>query len=868
MPTTIDVATLRTILTADASQFNKEMEKAEGLGEQFGVSLQTIGKAAIGGGLALVTGAVAGIGAVVSKTLPMASEFADQIVGLELASRRADVGLETLREAALAVGADSRILGASASGAAEAMTGLFKSGLETTAVFGDMEGFLAGTAELGGALKAAFDLAAASELDVVEASDLAVIALSTLGGELETDAKKAEFVNHAMDTLVRAADASVAEVRDLGEALGMVGPTASALGFGIEETANALALLSTAGITGSRAGSNLDAMLRSLSDPTDAATDALKDLGLTLFDEAGEFKDLEIIVGEFEGALVGMNQEQRSSALGAIFTAQGQRSMNVLLQQGAEGWTDMADDMADATGIAEQSQARAATLSGQWEGFQGTLETLGIQIGAVFMPFAQQLIEWAGQLADQFGPPVLEWFQMASEMVLPLVERVGELLLSGGSLTEWLDLVPDSLMPVVNGIMKFVEAVTPLVEKVVAWLAENVKLQDVLATLGIAIGVVVVNVLAMIAPVVLTFAAVMAAVVLLRQAWENNWGDIQGKTKIVVAWLQENIPIAIEKAREVWEEKLLPALVKVYEFIRDDVIPIIEDVVAWLQENIPLAIAEAKRVWEEVLLPALTTVYEFIRDDVIPIIEDIVDWLEVNIPAAIEEARRVWEDVLLPALTKVWDFLDEYILPIVRDLVDIFVLELQIIIEVLAGLWEKTLLPALTSVWEFLDQNVLPIFRDLFGQLGTDLMPVLETVSAFLQGAFLTALTFVGDAVKNVADWIGTLLDKIREWRKTEVPEDFRPGSPPPLFYALQDINSAMAEMAAIQLPKLSRAWAAPTMGAGTMGAASLGDRMAGAIGNIDRSANVSVTANYANQQSESTVARDVQTVLDLMGWR
>ena len=60
----------------------------------------------------------------------------------------------------------------------------------------------------------------------------------------------AEFVNEAMDNFVKAADASVAEVGDLKEALSNIGPDAARLGFSIEDVNTALALLSTRGIRG------------------------------------------------------------------------------------------------------------------------------------------------------------------------------------------------------------------------------------------------------------------------------------------------------------------------------------------------------------------------------------------------------------------------------------------------------------------------------------------------------------------------------------------------------------------------------------------------------------------------------------------
>jgi len=869
------------------------MEEVEGRGRSFGETLGKLGKLAVGAGLAGITAAVAGVGLAAQKTIPMAMEFTDSIVELDLAAPDTAGSLEDLRKAALMVGGDTKVLGASASGAAEAMTGLFKSGLDVNAIMGDMQGYLAGTAELGGALKGAFDLAAASELDVVQASDAAAVMLATFGGEMESGAEQAEFITAALNNTVQAADASVAEVSDLVEALGMVGPTAAQLGYSIEDTNNALALLSTAGIAGSRAGSNLDAALRSLSDPTNDATDSLRALGIELYDENGNFKDLGTIVGLFENALAGMTQEQKAAYLGSIFTAQGQRAMNVLLQQGAEGWSDMAQATAEATTISDKAAAKAATLSGQWEGFQGVIETLGIQLGDIFLPYATQLLTWAGQIAEQYGPPLLEWFGSVAEAVQPFIQYLGTLLMTGDPLNDFLVDLPDGFRAVIDAVQNatgvlsvlsdWFQLVLPIAIDVAStyWndylvplflsLKEQweTKLQPALAELWAWLQERVPQAIEVVAgfwesTLKPAFQAVATFIV---ETLVPAIGD-------VVAWLIEHLPPAIDAAAQFWTETLQPALNQVWEFIRDNVIPIIQDVVAWLQENIPVAIAEAQRVWEEVLLPALTTVYEFVRDEVIPIIETVVAWLQENIPAAIEEARRVWEEVLLPAITAVWGYLDQYIMPIFRSLVDILVLELQIIIEVLAGLWEKTLQPALETVWDYLSKNILPIFKDLIDWLGGEsgLMPMLEKVASFLQETFLSALEKVGEAFKKATDFLAGFLDKVREWRKTDVPDEYKPGSPPPLYYALQDIGNQMAELSTVRLPQLAAAWATVPATASraepsTMGAMGLGERIAQAM-NIDRSANVTVHANYADRQSESNVARDVQTVLELLGWQ
>jgi len=302
------IATLVVKLKGDIGDFRSKMEESQSLTQRMTSAVQGLGAVTIAGGLGAVTGAIGGMAAVIKTTLPLAQDFQEQLVGLEIAASGSGLSFDQLHDAALAVGGDTSLLGVSATGAADAMTGLYKAGLSTTEIFGDLQGYLAGTAELGGALRAAIDLAAATELDMVQASDLAAVALATFGGELETEAERAEFVNSALNNMVQAADASVAEVSGLADALRNVGPTASALGISIEDTNNALAILSTRGIQGAEAGTALKSMLTNIQRPTKEVKEALTELGVSLYDAKGEFVGLPNLVDQLSGALNGTRE--------------------------------------------------------------------------------------------------------------------------------------------------------------------------------------------------------------------------------------------------------------------------------------------------------------------------------------------------------------------------------------------------------------------------------------------------------------------------------------------------------------------------------------------------------------------------------
>lgn len=795
-------------LDSDLSGARKKVDGAVGrMVSSAGRAFQGLGKVALAGGLAAVTGVVAGVAAVVHSTLPLAQEFQDQLAGLSIAASSSGLSLDELHDAALSVGGDTRLLGVSATGAADSMTGLYKAGLSTVEIFGDLQGYMAGTAELGGALRAAIDMAAATELDMVQASDLAAVALATFGGELETEAERAEFVNSALNNMVQAADASVAEVTGLAEALKSVGPTASSMGISIEDTNNALAILSTRGIQGAEAGTSLKSMLANMRRPTDTVTEALEELNVNLYDAEGVFVGLPNLIEQMQNSMAGLTDEQRDLYVQTLAGTYGMNALNTLLAEGTEGWDDMAAATAAAAGIQEQAAIKAGTFSGMMEGLGGTIETLKIGIGEAFLPVAQDLIGTFGNIVEDIGPRVTEFFEQtlgpALESAATFVGTFVTALLSGeepvaalqaGLAGLGLDQVAEAVGGVAEGVKGLWDTVQPYVETVMEWIGQNIELEDVLIAVGIAIASVVVpaviSLVASASPILIILLALIGVVAGLRAAWEN---DFLGMRTAITSF---------------WENSVKPAF---------------EAVVAWLQENIPVAIQAAADFWENTLKPALETVWEFIQDNVIPIIKTVVEWLEVNIPLAIENARMAWEEILKPALEMVWEFIQDNVFPLIEALVDFFNAAFTLAVTAMAGLWENVLKPALEKVWKFISDSLQPIFEDLEEFWTNTLQPAIEDIAEAIGTTLKTAWedftkvvewaqTHILDPMKKVFDDIATAIGDVVEFIKDltekikniELPDWLTPGSPTPFELGLRGIGDAMRALARSELPRLS----------------------------------------------------------------
>lgn len=106
--------------------------------------------------------------------------------------------------------------------------------------------------------------------------------LATFGGELTTAAERSEFVNSAMNSFVQTADASVASVQGLADAFVNVGPTAAAMGMGVETVNTALGIMSTRGIQGAEAGTQLKSMLLGMQADASKAGGAMAELGVSV----------------------------------------------------------------------------------------------------------------------------------------------------------------------------------------------------------------------------------------------------------------------------------------------------------------------------------------------------------------------------------------------------------------------------------------------------------------------------------------------------------------------------------------------------------------------------------------------------------
>lgn len=352
---------VRVILEAIAGPFVQGMREGEAAAKKAADATETIGaKSKVTAAQFSTLGNTAGvaglaIGAGLAFGVKSFADFDQAMSAVRAALPDATDKMDALRQLAIQLGADTQF---SATEAAQGITELGKAGVSA----GDI---------LGGGLKGALDLAAAGQLGVADASEIAATALTQFG-------LSGRDVSHVADLYAAAAGKAQGSVKDISEAMKFVGPVAKSMGLSIEETTGVIGEFAHAGIIGEQAGTGLRGVLLSLVAPSVTAKDTLHEYGVVLYDSQGKVKSLAGIAEELRTKLGGLDAATRNQALGQIFGNAQITAGITLMEGGGAAVTDWTDKVNDSGFAAKQ----AATLTDNW---RGDIERLGGSLDSVFV---------------------------------------------------------------------------------------------------------------------------------------------------------------------------------------------------------------------------------------------------------------------------------------------------------------------------------------------------------------------------------------------------------------------------------------------------------------------------------------------------
>lgn len=477
----LDLGSAIGYLDLDTSGFQKGFKSALGDLQTFSTSAEglqgktkALGSALTSVGSSLTTWVTLPLIGMGTAAVTVGNQFESAMSRVKAISGATEEQFESLTEQAMELGATTAF---SAKEAAAGMENLASAGFTVEEIMAAMPGLL--------------DLAASSGSDLATASEIAASAIRGFGLE-------ATEATHVADVFAEAAARTNAQTEDMGEAMKYIAPVARAMGLSLEETAAAVGFLSDAGIKGGQAGTSLRGALTRLAKPTKEAQELMTSLGMSFYDTEGNMLSLQGIISQLESGLSGLTQQQQNQALVTLFGQESLSGMLTLIERGPEALGELTKSFEEIEGSAKSmAETMMDNTQGALEEMGGAIETLAINVQQILAPAITEVVQWLTELINGFNN-MDRSTQTTILSVLAVVASLGPLLLIvGKAITGFSNLL---------GAFKNISVAFKAGKGIIAALSGSF------------------------APVITTIAAVVAAVIALKLAWDNNFGGIREKT--------------------------------------------------------------------------------------------------------------------------------------------------------------------------------------------------------------------------------------------------------------------------------------------------------------------------------------------------
>lgn len=387
-------------LKLEMSEFTNSLNDAKAQLQDTSKSMESLGKVrdtftSVGKTLtASVTAPIMGLGAAAVK---MTTDFNSSMAKVGALSGATGEELQKLRDKAKEMGATTMY---SATEAADALGYMALAGWDAN--------------ESTAALPGVLNLAAASGMDLAQASDLCTDYMSAFGMEAGEASRMA-------DVLAKAQATSNTTTEMLGDAFKNCAVNANAFGLDVEQTTALLGKLADQGLKGSEAGTALNAMFRDMIQKAENGAIAIGNTKVAVTDANGNFKDMAEIVRDVQKATDGMSESERMAALMTTFTADSIKAMGILTNTGADAIDDFTDSLYNANGAAEEMADKMNdTLKGDLDELSSALEAAAITIGEKLEPALRNIVQWITK--------VVTWFRNLPGPVLTVIMTIAGLL--------------------------------------------------------------------------------------------------------------------------------------------------------------------------------------------------------------------------------------------------------------------------------------------------------------------------------------------------------------------------------------------------------------------------------------------------------
>ena len=580
------------------------------------------------------------------------------------------------------------------------------------------------------------NLAAAGGLDLATASDMVTDAMAALGMETKD-------LDKYIDEMAKTSQKSNTSVAQLGEATLTCAGTVKMSGMSLETMNAELGVLANNGIKGAEGGTHLRNIILSLTSPTDTASKALKNLGISVLDSQGNVRDLNDIMTDFNSKLDGLSDGKKTEIISTIFNKTDISAVNALIKGSGDEFANLKNQISNCEGAAsDMADTMNSSLSGQATLLKSQLEGIGIQISQILMPVLRNLMDklsgtltWISELSPAAKTIVI--------IIAGIVAAIGPVLIIVGKLMS-------SFGSILTYGPKFVSmfgTIKTALSGLFSFIAAN--------------------------PVILIIGAIIAAVILLWNKCEWFRNLVMGlfeaiKNALTTAW--ENI-------KAVWDI-VQPYFVALWEGIKASLEPVIQSVMGAFQA----AWEFIKTIWD-IVQPYFAALWEAIKA-VFSVVSQVlgtyfqVAWEVIKAvwDVVVQYFSTIWKNIKIvfsvvatvlgnffqtawTVIKTIWDAVTGYFQAIFDTIKGIFSAVTAVFRGDFQGAWDA--IQGIVGTWQQYFQNIWNGIKNIFASVGNffrnsfqaawnGIVSIFSNVGSFFQGIWNT--------IKNMFTNIGTTI--------------------------------------------------------------------------------------------------------------
>ena len=605
------------------------------------------------------------------------------------------------------------------------------------------------TQEMADTLPTVLNLAAAGGLDLASASDMVTDAMSALGMETK-DADK------MVDQMAKTASSTNTSVGQLGEGILTIGATAKTVKGGTAELNTALGILANNGIKGAEGGTHLRNVILSLQNPTDGAAKTIENLGVKTYDSEGNMRSLNDILGDLNKSMDGMTSAEKANIIATIFNKTDLASVNALLANTGDTWTDLQTAIENSGGAAQQmADTQLDNLSGQLTILKSAVEGFAISIGDALMPMIKNIVTKIQSFVD--------WLNNLDESQRQVIVKIGLFIAALGPFLVILGTV-------ISKVGVAMQAFSKLGLKLTSLMSNAGGVSGIMGKVGAAIG----SISAPVVAVVAVIAVLVAAFVHLwrtNEDFRNSIIAIWERIKSVFSGFAQGITDRLnalgfdfqnfkEVVSAIWNA-LCEFLAPVFEGVFTQIANILEGVLGVITGILDVFIGiftgNWSQAWEGVK-GIFGSVWDFIRNTFTNYMNVIQNVANVVLGWFGTSWNEVWTGIkdffvnlwtgITTFFTNLWEGIKNTVQTAIMFIAALFEAAFDIITLPFQFIWENCK-EIIITVWDAIKAKVTTVINAVSSVIST-VMNAIKTVFTTVWNGIKTVVTTVVNAIKTV----------------------------------------------------------------------------------------------------------------------